>query len=116
MQLSWLKCQGEVWCQLANVNLDHSHFDHMNGVYIIWHGGQQPWTVYVGQGYIRDRLTSHRQDPRIQVFASLGLYVTWAVVPDQARDGVECYLASRLQPRVGERCPDTTPVEVNLPW
>lgn len=116
MQLTWIKCQGEVWCQLNSVNLAHQHFSKMDGVYIIWHGGPKPTTVYVGQGGIRDRLTNHRSDPRIQQYNHLGLWVTWASVTQSNRDGVEVYLAQRLKPIVGERHPDAAPIEVNLPW
>jgi len=116
MPLIWNRCQGEVWCKLNSVNLDHPHFDNMEGVYVIWHGGQNPHTVYVGQGVIRDRLRQHRLDPRIQEFEPLGLFVTWArVTPDQ-RDGVEAFFAQRLNPRVGEQHPNVYPIEENLPW
>lgn len=116
MQLTWIKCQGDVWCQLSTVNLAHSHFDNMNGVYIIWHGGPNAATVYVGEGSIRDRLTQHRNDDRMRPYVPLGLYVTWASVPQSNRDGVEVYLAQHLKPKIGERHPDAAPIQVNLPW
>ena len=52
MNVEWVKCQGDVWCSLATVNLQHSHFDGLEGVYIIWHAGDTPATVRVGQGII----------------------------------------------------------------
>lgn len=116
MQLIWIKCQGEVWCKLSTVNLEHQHFDNMTGVYIIWHGGEHPATVRVGQGFIRDRLREHRQDPQIQSFDNLGLYVTWASAPQSNLDGIEKYLADRLKPIIGERFPDVAPISVNIPW
>ena len=88
----------------------------MYGVYVIWHAGPNAATVYVGQGFIRDRLTAHRNDPRIQQFSALGLYVTWASVPSASLEAVEKYLADRLGPRVGEAHPNVLPVSVNLPW
>ena len=115
-RLFWNKCKGEVWCPLNTVNLPHPHFDNMFGVYIIWHGGSTPKTVYVGQGEIRDRLTAHRSNTEIQKFASIGLYVTWARLnPDQC-DGVERYLSDRLKPIIGDRHPEAEPIEVTLPW
>jgi len=116
MQLQWKKCQGNVWCSLNILNLDTSHFDNMEGVYIIWYEGDDPATVRVGQGFIRDRLKAHRNDPQIKAYAHLSLYVTWASVAQAYRDGVEAFLAQRLNPKVGERFPDRTPIEVNLPW
>jgi hypothetical protein len=115
-QLSWNKCQGEVWCNLLNVNLDHPHFDNMSGVYIIWHGGQNARTVRVGSGVIRDRLRAHREDPAILQYRQLGLFVTWAAVSGATQRSVEKYLADRLRPLVGERFPDVPQEVVNLPW
>lgn len=116
MNVNWVKCEGDNWCGLDSVNLSHEHFDGMEGVYIIWHGGDNPTTVRVGQGNIADRLYDHRDDPDVQAYSHLGLYVTWASVPSQHHDGVELYLANSLLPLVGEHFPEADPIEVNLPW
>ena len=117
MNLNWIKCEGNHWCSFLNLNLDHSHFDNLEGVYIIWHSGQQPAVVYVGQGDIADRITSHRRDDKILRFSHYGLFVTWAqVVDDYARDGVELFLSQQLSPKVGQRYPDVLPIPVNFPW
>jgi len=114
--LDWIKCQGNQWCNLFTVNLDHPHFDGLEGVYIIWHGGDRPWTVYVGQGVIKDRFAAHRQDPRIRQYAPSGLFVTWAKVDAFHRDGVERFLADRLAPKEGTAHPQALAIAVNLPW
>ena len=117
MQLKWIKCQGNVWCKLNAVNLKHEHFDNMHGVYIIWHGGTDPKVVYVGQGNIKERLSEHRRDQRIQQHDYLDLYVTWAAVLKEHRDGVELYLANNWNPIVSVHHPQTSlPIEVNSPW
>jgi len=116
MQLNWIKCQGDVWCKLNSVNLNHEHFDNRHGVYVIWHGGTNPAVVYVGQGDIRTRLTEHRRDPKIQQYKPWDLYVTWATVSAPDRDGVEAYLAKRWPPKVGVSHPQASPIEVNSPW
>lgn len=116
MQLNWVKCQGEVWCKLGTVNLNHAHFDSLYGVYIIWHGGPTPSTVYVGQGSIRECLLSHRTDPAIQQYSSQGLYVTWASVPQASLGGVQAFLINRLSPKVRTGVVLANPIEVNLPW
>ena len=116
MKLHWMKCQGDVWCKLNRVNLDHKHFDNMEGVYIIWHGGMEPEVVYVGQGKIRDRLHDHRQNPEVQQYSDWDLFVTWASVQTENRDGVEAHLAREWTPLVGDVHPNVNPVEVNSPW
>lgn len=119
LSLSWIKCSasaGNAWCDLLKVNLDHEHFDNLEGVYIIWHSGQNPATVRVGQGTIRDRLSAHRQDQAILAYRNQGLSVTWSTVAPPYRDGVERFLGENLSPKVGDRFPDAQPVEVNYPW
>ncbi len=117
LQLNWGRC-GDTpqWCSFDTVNLASKHFDNLEGVYIIWHGGPSPATVRVGQGNIRDRLTAHRNDPAITRYRDQGLYVTWAAVPGGQRDGVERFLADQLQPKVGVVFPNAQPIRVNLPW
>lgn len=83
---------------------------------MIWHGGAEPAVVYVGQGKIRDRILAHRDDSGIQRFASRDLFVTWAAVNSEDRDGVETYLADKWRPKVGEQHPNAPKIEVNSPW
>lgn len=113
--ITWRSCANGENCSLNNVDLTHIAFDP-SGCYVIWHGGSEPKVVYVGQGQLRERLTSHRSNTYIQAYAALGLYVTWATVNEPARDGVEAYLADRFQPLVGDRHPDVPHIVVNGPW
>ena len=112
MQAAWQKCQGDVWGAFMDVDLSHSHFDNMEGVYIIWQANGP--VVRVGQGIIRDRITAHRNDKAITAYNSL--HVTWAPVSASYRDGVERYLADTLNPKVGDSFPDVNPIQVSLPW
>lgn len=116
VNLKWIKCQGEVWCVLNQVDLDSPHFNNMDGVYVIWHGGPDAAVVYVGQGHVRDRLKEHRTNKEIQAFARLSLFVTWAAVQQGQRDGVERFLAEKLKPKVELKMPEALPTTVNLPW
>ncbi|MBY0473312.1 hypothetical protein K2Q00_03475 [Patescibacteria group bacterium] len=88
----------------------------MVGVYIIWHGGLSPAVVRIGQGIIRDRLASHRDDPTIMAYKHLGLFVTWAPVHSSKLDAVERYLADTWKPKVGDRFPNVLPLAVTSPW
>ena len=121
IQLNWVRCQDDTWCKLDSVDLAHEYFNNMQGVYIIWVGGEEPQVVvYVGQGNIKERLTEHRKNPEIFLYGDIlgtDLYVTWATVARQDRDAIEAYLADKWDPKVGERHPQTTPhLEVNSPW
>lgn len=112
--LVWRTCGGGEWCSL--LRLDLSSITDKSGVYVIWHGGDNPRVVRVGQGDIADRLGRHRADNAILKYQSLGLFVTWASVPAAQLDGVERYLADSWNPLVGDAFPDCVPIAVNQPW
>jgi len=115
LQLHWVKSTRDGWLPLNTFNLDGVRTAF--GVYIIWHSGNSPWTVRVGQGDITDRLGCHRDDNEVQAYKDRGdLYVTWAAVPEVQADGVERYLADELKPHVGTRWPNVTAIPVNIPW
>ena len=121
IQLNWVRGQDDTWYKLDSVDLAHEYFNNMQGVYIIWVGGEEPQVVvYVGQGNIKERLTEHRKNPEIFLYGDIlgtDLYVTWATVARQDRDAIEAYLADKWDPKVGERHPQTIPhLEVNSPW
>ena len=116
IEVKWVKCGGDLWCDFQKVNLDHPHFHDLRGVYIIWHGGPDPRVVYVGQGLIAQRLKAHRKDYRILLHSGLGLIVTWTKVEADKCDGVEFFVAGVLRPLVGARLPRADMIPVNLPW
>lgn len=114
--LSWGRCVENQWCLLPNLNLDHPHFTGMEGVYVIWHGGSQPRTLYVGQGSIADRLRQHRNEPKFTAYLYHGLFVTWASVDKRAMAGVERYLIDTLRPVLNNQVPRADSIPVVLPW
>ena len=121
--VKWVKCQGNVWCRLNDVNLGHHHFDALEGVYVIWHSGREARVVYIGQGRIRKRLEEHRNDKRVQQYATSVpmsvLFVTWAkVLAPQDRYGIEKHLAAVWNPLVGlhEDVSAVQEIEVNSPF
>lgn len=119
--LVWRQCmdasESPAWCALEKV--DTSTITASQGVYVIWHGGDEPDTVRVGQaffGTIGETIERCRTDPDILGYRDLGLYVTWAEVADETiLDGIERHLGDLLQPLLGRR-PAAEPVAVNLPW
>lgn len=88
-----------------------------SGVYVIWHGGNCPKTIRVGQGNVADRLGKHLQEEHILRYRECGtLFATWTSIPKHQRGGVEKFLADGLHPLEGCRFPNETPIQVNLPW
>jgi tetratricopeptide (TPR) repeat protein len=114
--LDWIKCENDSWCGANVVNVDHHHFDGLEGVYVVWYGGASPATLMVGQGRIREAIRALRANVTVQAYAGQALYVTWAAVPRAQRDGVEKFLVDRLAPRLGSSFPLRFAVAANLPW
>ncbi|MXY54447.1 MAG: hypothetical protein F4Y86_18220 [Gammaproteobacteria bacterium] len=119
--LVWRRCmdaeERPQWCSL--LRLDTASVTAEHGVYVVWHGGDEPETVLVGQAFfvtVGEQLARLRDDERLLAYADHGLFVTWAEVKDaDLLDGVERYLGDRLEPLEG-RVPDAVPLPVNLPW
>ncbi len=82
---------------------------------MIWHGGETPAVVAVGQGRIRSELAAANRDPAIQAYRHLRLYATWARVAARYREGVAAYLVEHYAPRVSHSVPDVEPIPVELP-
>lgn len=110
LNLHWVKCENDLWCDFLNLDLDHEHFKDLKGVYIIWSNNK---VIRLGSGVIKDRIKDHRGNPNILTHSNL--MVTWAKVNSNQMEGVEKYLADTCQPVIGERFPDREPIEVNLP-
>ena len=106
IELTWSKCEGDVWCPFLNLNLE-SVGEETEGVYVIWHVGDGVTfarVVRLGKGNIANRIEKHRRNPDITEYAEYGeLLVTWAEVhQDLLQTTVEAYLAYVYRPLVGE--------------
>ena len=111
LTVNWGTCGDDShWCDFHRLKLDSDNFKSLNGVYIIW---SKRTVVRVGSGIIKDRIADHRNDPEITAYSDLK--VTWAKINANQMEGVEKYLADELNPVVGDRFPDRTPISVNLP-
>ena len=111
LTVSWGTCSSNnSWCDLLHLNLNHEVFDNLNGVYIIWSGDQ---VIRIGSGIIKNRIAEHRENKLITVYSNLK--VTWTELHKNQMQGVEKFLAERLNPIVGERFPDRNPISVNFP-
>lgn len=115
LPIYWNRCDGDVWGELYAVNLDDPHFDKLEGVYMVWLGGNKPAAICAGSGLIREKLAERRATPELMALRDKSLLVTWAKVDAIACKGVERWLLENLRPKVPNRIPDSLPVEVNLP-
>lgn len=47
LAVNWERCQGGVWCILVTLNLDHAHFNGLEGVYMIWRTSDRKVGEYI---------------------------------------------------------------------
>ena len=115
LPIYWNRCDGDVWGELYAVNLNDPHFDNLEGVYMVWLGGNKPAAICAGSGLIREKIAERRKAPELQALREKSLLVTWAKVDEGSRMGVERWLLENLRPKIANQIPDVLPQEVNLP-
>ena len=113
--VEWEKCKRGKWCNLSELDLDHEHFDDMEGVYVLWQGEENPVALRVGQGLIRECLAKEQNDKDVLVYLQNEIYVTWAKVDRRFSGGIVRYIANILQPKLDSSSLDVVPIEVNIP-
>ncbi len=115
LSIYWNRCDGDVWGELYAVNLNDPHFDNLEGVYMVWLGGNKPAAICAGSGLIREQLAERRAQPELMALREKSLLVTWAKADDLSNKGIERWLLENLKPKVPGRIPNSLPIEVNLP-
>ena len=118
LRVNWGVCNDGRWCQFRTASF--AALEDAKGVYVIWQPKtptRQRQTIYVGQDLIRTRIYQHRANAKIRrAVRGRTPLVTWIEVPSAGdRNGIERYLADRLNPIVGEEWPRAAPIPVTLP-
>lgn len=117
------------WADPVELNEIDETFDLQNrrGVYVIWfRSSDDIYVVYVGKGDIAARFAEHvNREEILKLLEQPGtdgtagnamVMFTWAIVsPEANRVGIERFLASMFQPRLGKKAPFVHPIPVNLP-
>ena len=96
--IEWEKCKRGTWCNLIELDLDHEHFNDMEGVYVLWQGEENPVALRVGHGIIRECLTKEQNDKELLAYPENEIYVTWAKVDQRFSSGIVRYIQDILQP------------------
>ena len=111
LNVKWAKYKNQSWCKLNTLNLEKVS---TSGVYIIWKSNRKNNVIQIGQGEISTVLQRLRNSPKITQFGD-DLFVTWASVPEQYRDGVERYLYEQYSPASIDNITNSRLVYVNTP-
>ncbi|NLK50019.1 MAG: hypothetical protein GX294_05160 [Candidatus Cloacimonetes bacterium] len=119
IKLNWQCCDLNKRCRLVASNQFQYIPDDLFGVYVIWEfiTPHSKNIIRVGQGNIKERLCSHKDDSQIVGDSNMPrfLYVAYAKVDEEYVDGVEAFLGHALDPNIGKRFPNADMIEVNFP-
>lgn len=116
MKVKWLKCQGNVWCDLYKLDLSNEYVKQIEGIFVIWTGDLPKKVLRIGSGNISRELTSLKRELQFQAFKHHGLFVSWADVSALQRNGAIVYLIEELMPTLQKEQPTGIPFKINLPW
>lgn len=117
MIINWYKCTGNTWCDLFKLDLTSKYLHGLSGVYILWTKvNDDIITIKVGYGNIIAETSLCKKELAIIAFASKGIFLTWAEVPQAKQKSVAGYLISKLQPKIDKFIPPGERIEVNMPW
>ncbi|MGD8915161.1 MAG: response regulator [Syntrophobacterales bacterium] len=113
--IEWETCTRGIWCNLSELDLDHEHFNDMEGIYVIWQGVDNPLALRVGHGLIKECLARERNDKEVLAYQRDEIYVTWGKVDRKFCAAIVRYIANILQPELDSSSPDVEPLKVNIP-
>jgi len=90
--------------RLLAVNPNRLKLGGRGGVFALFHKGVRPGWVYVGATRdLGDAIERMKDHPEISAMDSRGgLFMTWAFVKEDKRDGVVAYLRHHLKPEVSD--------------
>lgn len=122
----WQRDPSQRFYRLIRMQPGRPNLTGRGGVFVLFHKGVQPGWVYVGAAtdlaVAVERLQEHRAVGRLE--ARGGLYMTWAFIRQDKRDGVVAYLRQHMKPEVvdsaldrelGCRPEGATPIPVQGP-
>ncbi len=120
LTLEWMIGADDNWCSFEDIDLSNPCFEKLHGVYVVWYPPSEKCgegrVVCAGQGFIRNKIAAHREDPTLTRYSCHRPLVTWAEVDQSHRESVAAYLNATLKPMHGEFHGHAVQTLVNLPW
>jgi len=116
LEVKWERTDQCYWRELMKIDFADPEFKRLRGIFIIWHGGNNPRVIYIGHGDIPTQLEKLRVKQEFQKYIPIGLYVTWAKFKPEHMKGVHRYLNYKLKPSLSMCKIEDHQIYVNLPF
>ena len=99
---NWVRSPRNLFYRLFAVKPLEMGLTHQGGVFVIWHGGVTPgWVCADKADSLAAAILDAQDNGDIAKYESRGgLYVTWAPIRAEYRDGVVRYLRENMDPYV----------------
>ncbi|SDD74365.1 hypothetical protein SAMN05421720_101404 [Rhodospira trueperi] len=100
----WQRDPSLKFYRLLAIKPDRLKLGGRGGVFALYHKGVRPGWVYVGATRdLGDAVERMKDHPEVSAMdARGGLFMTWAFIKDDKRDGVVAYLRHHLKPEVDD--------------
>ena len=113
----WVKSAGGRLHRFVMLDAEKEGLTGIGGIFAIWHGGLRPEWVYIGKsGDLAAAFQELAGNEDIRSYnVRGGLFVSWALIRDEYRNGVLRFLNDSMKPLVpGSDIPgeDVTPIPV----
>lgn len=117
LEADWHKCEGDIWCSIYKIDIDHKNIKHFVGQYIIWSGKfeNERTVLLIGYGDIRKVILKAREDIAVKAFEHLGVFITWADIPVSKKREIHNYLLKTLSPKMTTKPEKGAELEIDIP-
>jgi hypothetical protein len=102
-EIPWQRDEHGYFFRLLRLHPAEAGLSGIGGVYVMWHRGVRPQWIYMGAtDDLGESIGQARDTQEVLSFEGRGsVYVTWAPIKSEYRDGVAVYLRNSLNPEIG---------------
>lgn len=99
---AWARSPRGLFYRLVHLDPEAEGLSGIGGVLVVWHDGVRPEWVYVSAATdLAAAIHALADNADVMSYeVNGGLFVTWALLRSEHRDGAVAYLADRLRPAV----------------
>ena len=116
----WARTKTGYYHRFLTLDTEANGLTQASGVYVVWHGGNNPGWVFIGRSDDLARTFHELADDEAVMSYDIrgGILVTWAMIKKEFQDGVVRHLNDTLRPKIKNddaALKSATPVPVQPP-
>jgi hypothetical protein len=117
VEVPWQRDPRGYFNRLLRLHAAEAGLSGIGGVYVMWHRGVRPQWIYVGATEnLGEAIDQARDTKEVLNFEGRGsVYVTWAPIKPEFRNGVASYLRTSLKPEINASFATDNPASDKAP-